>query len=285
MSKNTMEAAHFLNTDALDIIFLNRNKAYGAYELRKNYPKRIKKTLAIIVFVTLLGASVPILASFSEEEKIKAPMIIEYQIHDVRAMPKEVNRLQSKPKEPSLKSSADVLKHTTPEIVPNEVVSDDLMHEAKNLSKANLGNTNKAGEDTNLTDERGSSVPTPTNFGTAPIDKPEEDFNTVFDAIDVEQLPEFPGGEDELMIFLNKNMKYPERAVKENAQGKVVVTFIVNTNGEIENLKITRSLGFGCDDEALRVVKAMPKWKPGRFNGHNVSVQYDLPIQFELTED
>lgn len=94
--------------------------------------------------------------------------------------------------------------------------------------------------------------------------------------------PQFPGGTEALMKYLSKNIRYPEQAKKENIQGKVYVKFVVEKDGSITDAKVLRSIGGGCDEEALRVVKAMPKWEPGKMQGTPVRVQFNLPIVFKL---
>ncbi|MBC3784239.1 TonB family protein [Spirosoma utsteinense] len=100
----------------------------------------------------------------------------------------------------------------------------------------------------------------------------------------VEQAPEFPGGMDELEVYLTKNLRYPADARKANVKGRVFVQFVVTETGTIESLRILRGIGFGCDEEAVRVVSRMPNWTPGKQNGKPVSVQYNLPILFDLVK-
>ena len=97
-----------------------------------------------------------------------------------------------------------------------------------------------------------------------------------------EQMPEFPGGDNALMAFLQKNIKYPAKALKNNIQGVVLINFVVHTDGSIRKVKVSKGIGGGCDEEALRVVKKMPKWKSGRQGGKNVPVYFDIPVNFTL---
>jgi periplasmic protein TonB len=98
----------------------------------------------------------------------------------------------------------------------------------------------------------------------------------------VERMPEYPGGEDALILYLQKNVKYPKKAIKKEIEGTVNVEFIVNENGSISKAKVVKRIGSGCDEEALRVIKAMPKWIPGTQGGKNVRVYYTVPIVFRL---
>lgn len=98
----------------------------------------------------------------------------------------------------------------------------------------------------------------------------------------VENQPEFPGGNGALFNFINKNIKYPIQAIEMEIEGMVVVQFVVNKKGEINDVKIIKSLGGGCDEEAIRIVKSMPKWKAGRQRGKPVNVSFNLPLRFQF---
>jgi len=101
----------------------------------------------------------------------------------------------------------------------------------------------------------------------------------------VEQVPFFPGGVDAFMQFLAKNIRYPQEAREKNVQGKVIISFIVETDGTLTNFKVVRSVGSGTDEEAVRVLAMSPKWSPGLQNGHKVRVAYAVPINFTLSAD
>ncbi len=98
----------------------------------------------------------------------------------------------------------------------------------------------------------------------------------------VESMPEFPGGMGALMTYLAKNIKYPPLAKESGIQGKVFINFVVEPDGSISNVKVLRGIGGGCDEEAVRVVKNMPKWKPGMQRGKPVRVSFNLPVKFTL---
>lgn len=98
----------------------------------------------------------------------------------------------------------------------------------------------------------------------------------------VEENPMYPGGDEARMKFLQDNIKYPQMARESGIQGPVYVTFVVEANGNITNIKILRGIGGGCDEEAIRVVNIMPKWVPGKQRGKNVRVQFNMPIKFVL---
>ena len=98
----------------------------------------------------------------------------------------------------------------------------------------------------------------------------------------VEQMPSFPGGDEKMYKYLGNNIKYPQVARETGIQGRVFVNFVVEPDGSVSNVKVLRGIGGGCDEEAMRVVKSMPKWKPGKQRGKPVRVSYNLPVNFKL---
>ncbi len=110
-----------------------------------------------------------------------------------------------------------------------------------------------------------------------------DDKNNPFTAVEV--MPQFPGGEKALMAFISENLKYPEAAIKDKREGRVIIRFTIQKSGQISDIKAIRSLCPECDAEAIRVVEAMPKWRPGKQNGKYVSVYYTLPIIYKLTKE
>jgi len=110
----------------------------------------------------------------------------------------------------------------------------------------------------------------------------EEDIQEAEIFTIVEEMPEFPGGMNKLAEYLAKNIKYPQMARESGIQGRVFVNFVVEPDGSVSNVTVMRSLGGGCDEEAMRVVKSMPKWKPGKQRGKAVRVSYILPVNFKL---
>lgn len=101
----------------------------------------------------------------------------------------------------------------------------------------------------------------------------------------VEEMPEFPGGMSALMQFLSQNIKYPEDALKNNKQGRVVASFVIQKDGSIADAVVNRSAWPSLDAEALRVIRAMPKWKPGKQGGKVVRVKFTMPINFSIPAD
>lgn len=100
----------------------------------------------------------------------------------------------------------------------------------------------------------------------------------------VEDSPQFPGGKDSMKVFIKKNLRYPKRAKRNSIEGTVYLTFVVEKDGSLSNIKILRGIGAGCDEEAMRIVRSMPEWKPGMQRGKPVRVQYNMPVRFRLPE-
>lgn len=113
--------------------------------------------------------------------------------------------------------------------------------------------------------------------------EPKPDENAIFQVVETQ--PEFPGGMAELMKYLQKNTRYPKVCKEQGLQGRVIVQFVVNTDSTISDVKVVKPVNPHFDEEALRVVKAMPKWNPGKQRGEPVRVRFTLPVTFRLPED
>lgn len=253
------------NEQTLDeIIFENRNKMYGAYMLRKKYSKNLNKAILISVLIFLSVISIPLIASyFNEEYDVNNGLVApEYIIDNVTN--KIIEKLPELPKKMPEKTPT-----YQPPVVTNneEEVSGELSELAEGATNGEIPIENsdlviKPEDDTKKT----------------VIVEPDDNSAPVY----VEEMPEFPGGDEARIKFFSKNMIYPVIAKQTGIQGNVYLTFIVEKDGSISNIKILRGIGGGCDDEAVRVVKEMPKWKPGRQNGENVRVRCNMPISFVL---
>ena len=104
--------------------------------------------------------------------------------------------------------------------------------------------------------------------------------NNVYNTSEV--MPKYPGGIQAMMRFIGENVRYPQEAIDNGIQGRVLVSFVVEKDGSVSDVKVLKGIGSGCDEEAIRVVEAMPKWEPGKDKGKTVRVKYDLPISFKL---
>ena len=116
-------------------------------------------------------------------------------------------------------------------------------------------------------------------MATGEVDEGEASF------IDVEVMPEYPGGQKALFAYLSENIRYPQIAKENKIEGRVIVGFVVEKDGSISNVEVVRSVDPSLDKEALRVIKSMPRWKPGKIRGKPVRVKYTVPVNFKLTSD
>lgn len=119
-------------------------------------------------------------------------------------------------------------------------------------------------------------IDAPPAVANEPVQSPDEPL------VIVEVMPEFPGGQEAMFKYISNELKYPEEAKETGVQGRVYVTFVVERDGRITEVKVLRGIGSGCDEEAVRVVKGMPNWTPGTQAGKAVRVRYNLPIRFSL---
>lgn len=114
---------------------------------------------------------------------------------------------------------------------------------------------------------------------------PKEDENTVYSFVSMENPPTYPGGIEKFFAYLGSSIKYPQLALKNGIQGNVFVSFVVEKNGELNDVKVERKLGYGTDEEALRVLKMSKRWNPGMLNGQPIRVRYNIPIRFKLAPE
>lgn len=259
----------------LDLLFENRNKLYGAYKLRSEYGLRARNAFLLSSSLFWLAILIPFLYGIYYHGPLPVkPPIAPYVLSQVDLPISNPVVPQAPPPASGPKPRPDILR-----IVPDEVVP---IVNPPVGPKPPTGSGHGEGPAGNPNGLVGGSGPGggPGGGGPGNIIPPVE--TKVFDMLSIAQYPEFPGGEEALMRFLQNNIKYPDMARKQDVQGRVVIRFIVDAEGKINEVKLFRGIGFGCDEEALRVVKMMPAWKPGRNDGKPVSVYFDLPIHFSL---
>ena len=269
-----MEIKEILNSDVLDIIFEGRNKNYGAYELRKNYKRRATISLiSVLIFIALLGSITYVLGMKKPKKEVRLkPKVTQLKQPPVANKKKPPPPPPPPPKKPTVKFTPPVIKKA------EEVKKEDIIPPKKELEKAVAAAKTEAG-DPNAKIEA-ITTPEPARPAVVEPPKPVEEPTQIFDY--VEQMPEFPGGEDKMLEYIGNNLKYPKQALEQGVDGRVVVNFVVDENGRISDVKTVRGIGSGCDAEAERVVRSMPPWKAGKQNGKAVKVSFSLPILFEL---
>ncbi|WP_428656764.1 energy transducer TonB [Runella sp.] len=259
-----------------DIVFMNRHRAYGAYDLRKAYPSVLRNAVLLGIGIFLLLFIGPTiygkLATKEPEYSMK-----EVTLSDVNLAPKEEKPL------PELEKPKELPKQTTVRYRMIEVMEnpphEDLPPPVEELEKANPGQETIEGTG----DEEVAIVAPPEDIAAPETAKPAEveaKAPEIFDKVEID--PQYVGGSEALQKFLMKNLNYPSPAQRSNIQGRVYLNFTVEPDGSLSNINVIRGIGFGCDEEALRVMKLMPKWKPGKQSGRAVRVRFTMPIVFVL---
>ncbi|HAQ18144.1 MAG TPA: energy transducer TonB [Prolixibacteraceae bacterium] len=263
---------NLFNEAWVDLLFKDRNQEYGAFELRKDSSRRHRLgIIAALIFMALI-IFVPILykqiIEKGRDRNVDVTTLSNIEIEKKVEKPKDI--IIEKPA-PPLKSS---IKFTPPVIKPDEEVQED--EEIKTQEELTKTDLNISVADIKGTDEEnGMDIGDLNNMIVG------EDTTSTPYAV-VEQMPEFPGGEAALQRYLRSSVKYPTIAMENGIQGKVYVGFVVERNGSISNVRIARGVDVSLDKEAMRVVRLMPKWIPGKQNGEPVRVSFTAPINFVL---
>lgn len=276
-----MAKIDLISRDWTEMVFEGRNKEYGAYRLRKNAGKRnlyslitifiaalaIWGGISLVKFVesrtkTVAQTSVAELSALNQPKK-KAEVKQQQKVK-LEQPEKVVERVKS-----SVKFTAPVIKKDD-EVKPEDELKtqDELMSTKTAIGALDVkGNDDANGEVLKIKE----AVAQP---------EPKPEVEKVFDV--VEQMPSFPGGPSALMEWLSNNVKYPVVAQENGVQGRVVVSFVVERDGSITDVKVVRGVDPSLDREASRVVRAMPRWIPGKQNGSAVRVKYNVPVAFRL---
>ena len=271
----------------VEMVFAGKNKEYGAYQLRKGTSGRnIKALLILVIAAALVGG---FLAWKVIEQKQAEEQQAYMEAMELAKLQKQAEKEKKKPEkvQPKVEMKKEIpvaretQKFTAPVIKKDELVKEE--NQVKQMdqldAKVAVGTKDEEGvKDRNIEAVR-SDIAVATPPPPPPAPKPEVS-NKVFDV--VEEMPSFPGGQGALMSFLNSNIKYPVVAQENGVQGRVIVGFVVERDGSITDVKVMRSVDPSLDREAQRVVKAMPRWKPGKQNGSAVRVKYTVPVVFRL---
>ena len=271
-----------------DLVFEGKNKDFGAYVIRTESPKRHN----MAVLWTLIGAFAVAVLAFA---LVKANQYLEERrLANAQDQTEVLIDMSQEAEEPEPEQQR--VEPEKPEVLPEEVlksvkvtelqiVEDDKVKkedeiktqdELKETETAFGQKDNKEGtEDRNVTRTLKEEV-----VVEKPVEKKEEKKEEIFRS--VEQMPQFPGGDAALMKYLSSHINYPPMAAENNVQGKVILQFVVEKDGKVGEVKVARSVDKDLDKEAIRVVKSLPKFTPGRQNGQAVRVWYTLPVTFKL---
>lgn len=266
-----------------DIIFEGKNKEFGAYQMRKASEARHNKAMiAVLIFAAVVFALPFLINTIIPEAEADITAEADQQL---------VSVVTEEAEEEEPEEELERIEEQKPEVLPEEVLNTVKVTELAIVDDDQV----KAEDEIKTQDELQQ---TETAFGQTDFDKGTDDLNVVreykeeivveekkeveqvFNA--VEQMPQFPGGDAELMKYISSNIKYPTMAMENNIQGRVVVQFVVTKSGKIGEVKVVRSKDPDLDKEAVRVVKSLPNFIPGKMNGQAVNVWYTLPITFKL---
>lgn len=267
-----------LNTSINDIVFENRNKNYGAYFLRKLYGNHINTAVIIAASSFALLLTFPIIYKkfFAEEKKEEKLEIVEVKLEEINIAHPEVPPPPQQFTAPPPK--IDMVKFVPPVVKPDEEVKDeDEPPTEDELKDSNPGDKTQDGEKLNTVVESGTG----SGEGTTPPPPPKP----VEIATWVPEMPQFPGGPAEYLKYLKKHVRYPGRALDNEIEGTLKISFVVNSDGTLGDFKVLKGLGYGLDEEAIRVFKGMPAWKPGKQNGNATPVRLVYPVAFDISDE
>lgn len=274
-----MSKIDLIDNSWVDLVFEGKNHSYGAYRLRKNTGKRNLASI-IIVLVAIVVIMAAVWAKIAIENAMPKKVAITTDVElsqlakkkEAKVERKEPVKIEMEQKvvekvKSSVKFTAPVIKKDEDVAPEDELRSqDDLAKTAVAIGSFDVkGNDEAAGEVLKAKEVIAQ-------------EKPVEE--KVFDV--VEQMPQFPGGDAALFEYLSTHIKYPTIAEENGVQGRVIVTFVVERDGSITDVKVVKSVDPSLDKEASRVVAGMPKWIPGKQNGSAVRVKYTVPVTFRL---
>lgn len=277
-----MNSNKILNSDILDIIFEKRNKAYGAYPLRKYYPERLKRAL-VLTFITII-VLLAFIYLIPKDTVLRAiPFVMEEieigRVKDEIKMPEEKTEIAEQTKKPDAVLKNVTLKQfvNNLEIVPDQVKTSAI----NNLLPEDVISTRT---DINANTGVPTVEPGKTETGGGIVRSvPAIDKNIPLESDAVEVLPAYPGGMEALRKFLQKHLQTPDE-LESGQTVSVRIKFVVDHTGKLKSFATVLDGGEAYNNEVLRVLKKMPDWIPGKTRGENVSVYYVIPVKFESPE-
>lgn len=262
----------------LDLVFAKRNKEYGAYNIRQHYAENLTRALLISV-VTVVGAALAVGAAVRVEPPTTTTTVVD--LTPIKPPPSAKAKEEPvKPKEEKPAKAAEPIK--TEKFVTMVVTSEPVVDDPPTiieLEKAVVGSVSVDGPSA-APGVNPEPVTTSSGIGTGPdVTESDEPYNTTVLSV----MPAPVGGDAAWTKFLKKNLRYPEQAVEEGKNGKVWISFVIEKDGTLTDIKVLKGAGYGMDEEALRVLRKAPAWTPGVMAGRPVRVQFTLPINFALS--
>ena len=272
----------------IEMVFEGKNKEYGAYVLRSGTSSRnLKSLLILLIAAALIGGYLVYKVQADKAAAERTAYMEQLEISKLKEQARNEERDKpnvEKPKIEPIKELPQVRetqKFTAPVIKKDELVKEE--NEVKQMADLDA-NTAVGIKDQEGTKDRTIEAARVAVVEAAPVEVTEEVQQAVSQKIHevVEQPPQFPGGQAALLSWLSQNIHYPPVAEENGIYGRVVVSFVVESDGSISNVQVVRGVDPSLDKEAVRVTKAMPKWLPGKQNGQAVRVKYNLPVTFKL---
>ena len=270
----------------VDLVFAGKNQGYGAYKLRKGTSGRnIKALVILIIAAALVGGFLAwkVIQQKNAEQQQAYMEAMQLAQLQQEAKKQEKKQEQVKPKvEP--KKEIPVARETQKFVAP-VIKKDELVKETNQMKQMDQLDAKIAvGTETHegAKDRTIEAVRNDIAVATPPPAPKEEVTQKVFDVVEV--MPSFPGGQGALIQYLNSHVKYPVVAQENGIQGRVTISFVVERDGSITDVKVARSVDPSLDKEAARVVSSMPRWTPGKQNGSAVRVKFNVPVVFKLQQ-
>ena len=276
-----MSKVDLLDKSWVELVFEGKNKEYGAYALRRDTGKRNIKSM-LIVFAVIIAIMVGVWAKVAIENAFPKKVAMETDVELSKLAQKKEAKVEKKApvkveEQKVVEKVKSSVKFTPPVIKKDDEVKPE--EELKSQEDLNKTNTAIGSFDVQGNDETGGEVLKAKEVIAQP-EPPKEEETKIFEV--VEQMPSFPGGQAALFEFLSKNIRYPVVAEENGIQGRVIVTFVVERDGSITDVRVVKSVDPSLDKEAVRVTKSMPHWNPGMQNGGPVRVKFTLPVTFRL---
>ena len=271
----------------VDLVFAGKNQDYGAYKLRKGTSGRNIKALVILIIAAALVGG--FLAWTVIEQKNAEQQQAYMEAMQLAQLQKEAKKQEDKKQEqvkPKVEPKKEIpVARETQKFVAPVIKKDELVKESNQMKQMDQLDAKIAvGTETHegAKDRTIEAVRNDIAVATPPPAPKEEVTQKVFDVVEV--MPSFPGGQAALLQYLNSHVKYPVVAQENGIQGRVTISFVVERDGSITDVKVARSVDPSLDKEAARVVSSMPRWTPGKQNGSAVRVKFNVPVVFRLQQ-
>lgn len=261
-----------VNNTFNELVFKDRNKLFGGYFIRKMYSSNVLNAVLLSVALFSLALVSPLIYNnyFKTKEKQETVQMVEVKLEDIPSI--DPNEPPPPPAPKIELPQMATIKFLPPVIKEDKEVIEEEVPEQAQLEKAVISSSAHEGDDA-----QGLNELIVNGTGGNGIVEEKEEILTF-----VSEMPEFKGGHDKLQEFFQKHIIYPDHAKDNNIEGTVWISFVVHKDGSLSDFKVVKSIGHGCDEEALRVAKMMPHWNPGKANGVAKTVSRKCPIAFAL---